>query len=193
MRSLCNLSKSFTHDSNISNSLKQSVDLLKKWILFSLFVNQWPTQDFGTFVDNFQPFTPFGIRKDLYQTIALGFGPKKYNATLNPCQEIQSEMTSRNLKICQTYVYPSPFEIANLLQRGVTNNKWFVHPSFLEGAGTKNLLRTLRFKMWADYKVRTKEFRNLRDVIKKETKIFEELGFENRGDFQVRHSVKLLC
>ena len=156
--------------------MRRNLGVIKKWVFFSLFVRQWPTKDFGTFINHFQAFVPYGITKNLYDAIALGFGPK--NHTL-----IKDTLVNRGIHRFYPYVYPLPVGIANLIQPVETVHKGFAHPSLLEGADTKDILKILKFKMWAEYMVKTN--RTISDILKAEIKIFEKHGYTKRKAFQV--------
>ena len=82
-------------------------------------------------------------------------------------------------------IFPMPHELAKLVQPGLTNNENLARPSILENANTSQLMKLLKFKIWADNKVNTNAFGNLSDVIKAEVKIFEDHGFNKRNLFQV--------
>ena len=82
-------------------------------------------------------------------------------------------------------VYPMPYEVARLIEPGVSDPEGLVRPSILEEADTKYLIKMLKFKIWADHKINMNEFSTLSDVIREEIKLFEQHGFVRRAEFQV--------
>lgn len=71
----------FVHDVDIFdnhrfshlNSIDAEINKAKSWVLYSLFLRQWPSKDFGTFIDHFGAFTKKGITKEMYQALAMSF------------------------------------------------------------------------------------------------------------------------
>ena len=82
-------------------------------------------------------------------------------------------------------VYPMPIELSKLIEPGASGPEGLAIPSMLEKTGTNNIIKILKFKIWANSRVNANEFSTLSDVIKEEVKIFEQHGFEKRGEFQV--------
>ena len=78
-----------------------------------------------------------------------------------------------------------PIEVSKLIEPGTSGPEGLARPSILEDSDTKHLIKMLKFKIWADYKVNTDEFSTLSDVIREETKVFEQNGFAKRAEFQV--------
>ena len=44
--------------------------MVKGWVLYQVFLRQWPSKDFGNFIDHYGAFTKKGITKDMYQVLA---------------------------------------------------------------------------------------------------------------------------
>ena len=82
-------------------------------------------------------------------------------------------------------IYPMPNELAKLIQTGLTDKDSLARPSILEHADTDELMKMLKFKIWAENRVNRNSFSTLSDVIKAEVKTFEDHGFAKRADFQV--------
>ena len=85
-------------------------------------------------------------------------------------------------------VYPTPHEIAKLIEPGVSNSGGLARPSILEKADTKSLAKLLHFKIWVHSKINANELKNPSDVVKKEIEIFEQHGFPKKSEFQVKYS-----
>ena len=43
--------------SNMYKSMHKKYEDVKNWVFFIMLLRQWPTKDFGTFIDYFQRFT----------------------------------------------------------------------------------------------------------------------------------------
>ena len=82
-------------------------------------------------------------------------------------------------------IYPLPYELAKLVQPGLTDADSLARPSLLENADTIDLIKLFQFKLWADNMINTNSFSSMSDVVKSEVKIFEDHGFAKRPDFQV--------
>ena len=82
-------------------------------------------------------------------------------------------------------MYPMPYEMAKLVQPGLTNQNNNAKPYILENADTSHLMKLFNFNIWAEQKVRTNIFGTLSDVIMTEVKKLEDHGFAKRKDFQV--------
>ena len=78
-----------------------------------------------------------------------------------------------------------PNELAKLVQPELTDQRSLAHPSIMENADTKELIKMLKFNIWAENKVKTNEFKTISEVIKAEVEKFEDHGFVKRADFQV--------
>ena len=78
-----------------------------------------------------------------------------------------------------------PNELAKLVQPEFTDQRSLAHPSIMENADTKELIKMLKFNIWAENKVKTNAFKNISEVIKAEVEKFEDHGFVKRADFQV--------
>ena len=83
-------------------------------------------------------------------------------------------------------VYPTPNEIAKLIEPGVSSSGGLARPSILEKADTKSLTKMLHFKIWVHSKINANEFKNPSDVLRKEIEIFEQHGFAKKSEFQVK-------
>jgi hypothetical protein len=60
-----------------------------------------------------------------------------------------------------------------------------VHPSLLQNATTKTLMKLLKFGIWVEYQIRQNKSSSVEDVIKKELQLYENnLGI--REDFQAK-------
>lgn len=80
------------------------------------------------------------------------------------------------------YIYPLPSNLAKLVE-GINGGKTsydenFAHPSLLDGVDTKQMLKLLKFKLWADHMVKSASAQNVAEVIKAEANLFETHGFE---------------
>jgi hypothetical protein len=75
-----------------------------------------------------------------------------------------------------------------LLQMGKVTESDEVHPSLLQNATTKTLMKLLKFGLWVDYQIRQNKSSNtssVEDVIIKELQLYEnDLGI--RDDFQAK-------
>ena len=85
-------------------------------------------------------------------------------------------------------VYPTPNEIAKLIEPGVSGSGGLARPSILEKADTKSLAKMLHFKIWVHSKINENELKTPSDVVKKEMEIFEQHGFAKKSEFQVEFS-----
>ena len=83
-------------------------------------------------------------------------------------------------------VYPTPNEIAKLIEPGVSSSGGLARPSILEKTDTKSLAKMLHFKIWVHSKINANEFKNPSDVLRKEIEIFEQHGFAKKSEFQVK-------
>ena len=165
---------------------------ITKWIFFTMFFRQWPSEEFGTLVDYFQAFTPSpypwiskknGMSTELYQPLASTLlGKKKYAAHLN----VDSKIVQNGQLVPYPYIYPMPLGLAKLVQPGVFDHGDLAHPSLLENVDTEHFMKMLKFKIWADSKVNKNEFRTLSEVIKAETQVFEDFNFTKKLEFQVK-------
>ena len=71
-------------------------------MIYSLFLRQWPSKDFGTFIDHFGAFTRKGITKEMYQALAMSlFGTTNYEPDTqlwwqNPMRNFSGDTSSYN-------------------------------------------------------------------------------------------------
>ena len=85
-----------------------------------------------------------------------------------------------------------PNELAKLVQPGLTDQGSLAHPSIMDNADTKQMIKMLKFKLWAENKVKTSAFKSVSEVLKAEVKKFESHGFTKRADFQVTYPINYL-
>ena len=170
-------------------------------MLYSTFLRQWPSKDFGTFIDHFGAFTKKGITKKMYQALAMSlFSIADYepgiqlwwqNPMRNSTGSDSSSYYNQNDSTGVPEVYPLPQRLANLLQLGDTfksvDYKAMAHPSFLQNLSTDQLIKIFKFELWAKYmQHESGDFDTLSDVIKAEINTFSKSGFNLREDFQVQ-------
>ena len=196
-------------------SMNKDVAQLKAYILYMLMLPEWPSKDFGNFVDHFASFAgydwesgsyswyrqettldhmgSFGIDKITFNAMARSlfdtddFEPeirvwwyplwKRLNLTNAAMTQIENE---------HTHVYPLPSWLANLIMPGnITEDQRFLaHPAFIQELSIEQILKMVKFEIWAKYQVNTKKFATLTDVLRRELQVFEENGFALREDFQ---------
>ena len=146
-------------------------------------MREWPSRDFGHFIDHFGTFTSSGVGDVSFKAIArslFGIDDLELGGDL---LELQSNLTDEN---GHGYVYPLPARLASLLMPTKTTfDKDRVHPEFVEGLSTEQLLKMLQFGRWSKCRVKTGNSKTLEDVLRGEMRIFEDAGFGIRSDFQV--------
>ena len=136
----------------------------------------------------------FGIDKITFNTMAKSlfemndFDPgirvwwyplfKRVNLTNAEMTEIENN---------HTHVYPLPSWLANLMMPGniTEDHRFLAHPSFIQRLSVEQILKMVKFELWAKYQVHTKKFATLSDVLREELKVFEEKGYARREEFQV--------
>ena len=143
-------------------------------------MREWPTRNFGSFIDHFDAFTSSGVSNRSFKAMArslFGIDNFELGAALSELQQINF-----------TDEFPLPARIANLFTPINTNyQKDKVHPELVKGLSTEQLLKMLQFGRWSKCRVKRGMAKTLSDVLREELKIFEEAGFGMREDFQVYH------
>ena len=146
-------------------------------------MRQWPTRDFGHFIDHFGAFTTSGVGNVSFKAIArslFGIDDLELGGDL---LELQSNLTDEN---GHGYVYPLPARLASLLMpTRTTFHKDRVHPEFVEGLSTEQLLKMLQFGRWSKYWVKTGMSKTIGDVLRGDLTIYGDDGFGIRDEFQV--------
>ena len=158
-------------------------------------MRQWPSKDFGTFIDHFGAFTKKGITKEMYQALAMSFfGTANYEPDTdlwwqNPLENSTGPGFGTD-QTDQKYVYPLPLRLANLLLPGDSfksvDYNALAHPSFLQRITTDQFIKMFKFGLWAEYQLNASDdFTTLSDVVKAELDIFSKSGINLREDFKV--------
>ena len=159
------------------------VDKLQSWLLYSLILRELLSRNFGNFIDHFGVFTTNGVGNVSFKAISRSlFGIEDLELG-DDLLELQSNLTDDS---GHSYVYPLPARLASLLMPTKTTfNKDRVHPEFVEGLSTEQLLKMLQFGRWSKYRVKTGKSKTLGDVLRGEIGIFEDAGFGIWDVFQV--------
>ena len=77
------------------SSIDFYVNKVKGWAKYQLFLRQWPSKDFGNFIDHYGAFTKEGITKDMYQVLAKSlFDPYNTEAKNSSSVSTGSQETS---------------------------------------------------------------------------------------------------
>lgn len=94
-------------------------------MLFSLLLREWPTRDFGNFIDHFDAYTSSGVSNVSFKAMArslFGIDNFELGAALSELQQMKL-----------TDEFPLPARIANLFTPINTNyQKDKVHPELVE-------------------------------------------------------------
>ena len=147
--------------------------------------SEWPSRDFGHLIDHFGAFTNSGMGNTSFKAIARSlFGIEDFELG-EDLSVLLSNLSSESADD-KAYVFPLPARLASLLMPTKTTfHQDKVHPDFIEGISTEQLLKMLQFGRWSKCRVRTGESETLGDVLRGELKIFEDAGFGIRDEFQV--------
>ena len=189
------------------------MEQLKGYILYSLLLPDWPSKDFGYFVDHFGSYSgllkenyltnyrgSIGINDITFKTIAKSLFDIEdidpgirvwWLPTLERSNLTEADMT--NLEQKSTHTYPLPAWLAHLVVPGnVTEDdvkSVIAHPAFIENLTPNQLLKMFKFGLWTKYKSNLEDAnKTLSEVLQEELKVFEDRGFNLRADFQVTYS-----
>ena len=188
---------------------------LKGNLLYALLLPEWPSKDFGHFVDHFGSYS--GRWDEHYQSVydyrgSIGINDITFKTFAKSLFDIDNfdpgirvwwlptwerlNMTKANMSNMEqnnTHVYPLPAWLAHLVVPGnVTEDELksvIAHPAFIENLTTSQLFKMFKFGLWTKYKSNLEDAnKTLSDILKEELKVFEDRGFNLRADFQVTYS-----
>ena len=148
-------------------------------------IREWPSKDFGYFIDHFGAFTTKGIGNTSFQAISKSLFGIDYFELSEELLELHSNLTGNSAEDI-AYMFPLPARLASLLMPAMTTyHKDKVHPVFIAGMSIEQLLKMVQFGQWSKCMVKTKKAKSLADVLRREVQIFEDFGFGIREEFQV--------
>lgn len=140
---------------------------MKTYLVFSLLLEKWPVENFGTLMSNFHA-EESDIARDTFESWSTAIFDQKPN--MNQTGSLER--------------FPLPGALLRLLSvnnEGLKSGEWkMINPTLLDGLDPVTMLRLMKYRIWMDYELRNG--RNSSDLILDE---LSKYNFTRKTDIKV--------